>query len=264
MNQKKSETFEERWNKLHDELKDISDKEDSFKRQDFLLRTSRAISWFDRAEQLMEIDGEGVENDLDTPFIFFWISFNTLYARDPLEFFTKRGKREKNTFKRYFRNLLELDKNHNHIYKTIENKKEVLGLLKNKFIDPLFWDYYHKYPLKREEEYPNWDRKKRTKSFDDAKKETEPNTLKMLTAIFGRLYTLRNQIMHGGSAWKEYLKRGQLSDATKIMHELLSVFIDLMLDNPEADWGGVFYPRVLKKPIIDPGDQLMASRSTRP
>ena len=254
MSRKKSETFEERWSKLHEELEGISDKEVFLKRQDFLLRISRAISWFDRAKQLRQMrkeDVEGTKNDLDTQFIFFWISFNALYARDPLEYLAKEGNTERERFEKYFRNLLKFDnKASNQICKVIENTKAVIKLLENRFIDPYFWDYYHKHPLKRGGKHPNWEKKRRTKGFNDAKKSQ--SAFKMLSIIFGRLYTLRNQIMHGGSAWKEDLSRGQLREATGVMYKLLPVFIDLMLENPEADWGCSFYPRVEGKPIINP------------
>lgn len=251
MSQKKSETFEERCNKLHGELKDVSDKEAFLKKQDFLLRLSRAISWFDRAKHIRQLRKENVEEtkkDLDSQFIFFWISFNALYARDPLEYFSEEGNTEKERFEKYFRNLLKFDnKASKHICKVIENTKAIIKLLENRFVDPYFWDYYHRYPLKREAKHPNWNKKKRTKGFDDAKKAQ--SAFKMLSIIFGRLYTLRNQIMHGGSAWKEDLNHGQLREATEIMYKLLPVFIDLMLNNPEADWGRSFFPRVEGKPI---------------
>ena len=269
MSRKKSEILEEKWKKLyadfeerypHRNFKSTSDKEIFVKREDFLLRLRRAISWFDRARQLRQLRKENEEEkkkDLDSQFIFFWISFNALYARDPHKQFEKENQpeQERKVFEKYFRNLLKFDnKAHNgRIYKAIENTKAVLKLLDNRFVEPHFWEYYHKNFLKREEK-KNWDTTKIIKSFDNAKKEPEANTFKMLSIIFGRLYTLRNQIIHGGSAWKADLNRGQLRDATEIMYKLLPVFIDLMLENPDADWGKSFYPRVGGKPIIYPGD----------
>lgn len=267
MSRKKFEILEEKWNKQYTDFmkkypnvdfKNISENEKKafFKRQDFLLRICRANSWFGRAKQLRQLKKENEEErkkDLDSQFIFFWISFNALYARDPDVFLENEGDKEPEKFKKYLQKLLKFDnKDHNsHIYKAIENTKAVTKLLENKFVDPRFWEYYHKNFLKRGET-KNWDTEKITKSFNNAKEE--PNTLKMLSIIFGRLYTLRNQIIHGGSAWKVDLNRGQLRDATEIMYKLLPVFINLMLENPEADWGKSFYPRVGGKPIIYPGD----------
>ena len=275
MSREKLDTFEERWNKLYRDFierypsngnsQNTPGKKAFIKEQDFLLRLSRAISWFDRAKQLRQLrkgDIEERKKDLDTQFIFFWISFNALYARDPIEYFGKEDKKEKkgteeredvkekNFFEKYFRNLWKFDKKHNRIYKTIENTKEIINLLENRFVAPHFWNYYHENPFKRKEKNPNWNQSKSAKGFKFAKEKRD--TFKMLSIIFGRLYTLRNQIMHGGSAWKvDHLNRRQLSDATEIMYKLLSVFIDIMLENPDADWGDSFYPRILGKPIID-------------
>lgn len=264
---RKFEILEEKWNRQHADFtekypnidfKNISENEKKtfFKRQDFLLRIRRANSWFDRAKQLKQLRKENEEErkkDLDSQFIFFWISFNALYARDPHDFSENEGDREQERFKNYLRKLLKFDNNaHNsHIYKAIKNTRAVTKLLKNKFVDPGFWEYYHKNFLKRGET-KKWSTERITKSFNDAKEEA--NTSKMLSIIFGRLYYLRNQIIHGGSAWKVDLNRGQLRDATEIMYKLLPIFINLMLENPEDDWGKSFYPRVGGKPIIYPGD----------
>lgn len=257
MSRKKSEILEKKWNNLYRDFierypnrnfKDTSDKEVFLKKQDSLLRLRRAISWFDRAEHLRRLRKENEEEikiDRDSQFIFFWISFNALYGRDPQE-----KEQEHDQIKKYFYNLQKSDnKAHNsRIYKVIENTPAVRKLLENRFIDFYFWEYYHKNPLKRDEK-KNWDKTRITKGFNNAKKE--PNIFRMLSIIFDHLYVLRNQIMHGGSAWKVDLNRAQLRDATEIMHKLLPVFIDLMLENIEADWGKSFYPRVEGKPIID-------------
>ena len=71
----------------------------------------------------------------------------------------------------------------------------------------------------------------------------------MLSVVFTRLYTLRNQLMHGSATWKGGLNLAQLREGTKIMCWLLPVFIDIMLENSEADWGEVFYPRLGGEPM---------------
>ena len=75
----------------------------------------------------------------------------------------------------------------------------------------------------------------------------------MLSIVFARLYTLRNQLMHGHATWKGGLNLAQLREGTKIMRWLPLVFIDIMLENPESNWGKVFYPRLYGRPM-DPFD----------
>ena len=62
--------------------------------------------------------------------------------------------------------------------------------------------------------------------------------------MFDRLYVLRNQLMHGGSTWNSAVNRNQVRDGAAIMGFLMPVFVDIMMDNPQADWGRPFYPVV--------------------
>ena len=60
----------------------LSDIQDTFKHErdqfneDFKLRIHRTLSWLQRAEQAQ------LEQDLDSQFIFLWIGFNAVYAKD--------------------------------------------------------------------------------------------------------------------------------------------------------------------------------------
>jgi hypothetical protein len=46
------------------------------------------------------------------------------------------------------------------------------------------------------------------------------------------LYFLRNQLVHGGSAWNSEESRAQVRDGAAILAFLMPVFVDLMMDNP--------------------------------
>ncbi|WP_234360582.1 hypothetical protein [Francisella philomiragia] len=52
-----------------------------------------------------------------------------------------------------------------------------------------------------------------------------------LNTIFSRLYTLRNQIVHGGSTWNSSKNRQQLKDANNILSKILPEIIMLMMKN---------------------------------
>ena len=221
------ETFKKKWNGLH---KDFNNGD---KNQAFLLRLRRAISWLARAEYA---------RDLDAKFIFFWISFNALYARDPhitdLEH-KKIGK--------YFRTLLKFGDARKHILGIMENDifNEIEKLLRDKFGFSAFWNYHH--DIDKTGEYDDWEKrfKQDMRVFESPTKDV----LKMLSIIFYRLYTLRNQLMHGGATWGGGLNETHLRHSVKIMHRLLPVFIELTLENPDQYWGEVFYPRVAGIPI---------------
>lgn len=70
------------------------------------------------------------------------------------------------------------------------------------------------------------------------------NTPAVLGVLFNRIYTLRNQVMHGGATWNSSVNRDQLRDCSNLLGKLVPVIILLMLDNPETLWGDACYPVV--------------------
>ncbi len=66
----------------------------------------------------------------------------------------------------------------------------------------------------------------------------------LLGVVLNRLYTLRNQLIHGGATWNGKVNRKQLRDCTQLLGKLLPVIIELMLDHPEVEWGPACYPVV--------------------
>ena len=65
-----------------------------------------------------------------------------------------------------------------------------------------------------------------------------------LGVVFNRLYTLRNQMMHGGATWNSSVNRHQLRDGTNLLGKLVPIIISLMLENPRTLWGDACYPVV--------------------
>ena len=59
-----------------------------------------------------------------------------------------------------------------------------------------------------------------------------------------RLYTLRNQLVHGGATWDSEVNREQLRDCTAFLSKLVPVVIELMMDNPDTLWGDPVFPVV--------------------
>ena len=66
----------------------------------------------------------------------------------------------------------------------------------------------------------------------------------MLSIVFKRLYTLRNQIVHGGSTYNSQANRDQMRDAVSILGDFVPAIIEIMLDNAESYWGEACYPVV--------------------
>lgn len=191
------------------------------------LRTHRALSWLDRSEK--------TDDDIDSQFIFLWISFNAAYATDIDEQYRTT---EKGMFEAFFNKLLELD-HQNRLYELVwsEFSGSIRLLLNNQFIFQPFWDFQN----------GRLDEDEWLKRFKDSKAKAslglgQRNTSLVLSVVFRRIYTLRNQIIHGGSTWNSKANREQLSDCTALLSKVVPVIIDLMMDNPETLWGDAFYP----------------------
>ena len=67
----------------------------------------------------------------------------------------------------------------------------------------------------------------------------------VLQIIFSHLYTLRNQLMHGGATYNSSVNRKQLLETCHILSKLIPMILQIMLENPDNPyWGKPFYPVV--------------------
>jgi Apea-like HEPN len=193
------------------------------------LRVHRALSWLNRAEQIAE--------DVDGHFIFLWIAFNAAYATDLDE---KYRISERGAFREFLQKLASLDKD-----KTIEKlvwdefSGSIRLLLDNKYIYQDFWN--HRNGKLTE---PEWHR-----SFSAANKAARTalghrDTPTVLSIVLSRLYTLRNQLMHGGATWNSSVNRNQVRDGGNLLRKLVPVVIEIMMNNANTLWGDACYPVV--------------------
>lgn len=196
---------------------------------DLRLRIHRALSWLEQAEQ---------SDDLDSKFIFLWICFNAVYAKDLSS--VLRGGADKSLFIEFLYRICQLDKNQ-EIYHLIWHtySGSIRVLLDNKYTFQPFWDYHN--GLIDESEWQASFEKNRQQALQAL---TEQDTAKILSALFNHLYTLRNQIVHGGATYNSSVNRAQLKDACQILSQLLPLMICVILDNATADWGKPYYPVV--------------------
>lgn len=70
------------------------------------------------------------------------------------------------------------------------------------------------------------------------------NTPALLGVLFNRLYTLRNQLIHGGATWNGSVNREQMRDCTSLLGKLVPLIIELMMDSADTLWGDSCYPVV--------------------
>jgi hypothetical protein len=193
------------------------------------LRVHRALSWLDRAER----SGD----DLDARFIFLWIAFNAAYAN---EIGDRERTHELQVFEAFLQKLVDLDRDR-MLYELIwtEFPKSIRMLLDNRFVFQPFWDYQN----------GRIDEQQWQSRFSSARAAANRalgagNTAQVLTIVLSRMYTLRNQLVHGGATWNSRVNRDQLRDCVAFLGKLVPFVILLMMDNPNVLWGDACYPVV--------------------
>lgn len=211
----------------HEVLKERQRKERDTHPEALALRVHRALSWLHRAEQCTDEDGR---------FVFLWIAFNAAYANELGEQRMLEGEK----FNSYLARLVGLDENQ-QLYDLVWQRYSgaIRVLLDNPYVYQPFWDHRNGLAVG-----DNWESRfsaaKRFANMALASKDTAS----VLAVVFNRLYTLRNQLIHGGATWNSSMNRSQLRDANAILGELVPVIIGIMMDHAGLVWGEASYPPV--------------------
>ncbi|MCK9488071.1 MAG: HEPN domain-containing protein [Xanthomonadales bacterium] len=188
-------------------------------------RLHRAISWLTRAEQ--------ERDDLDARFIFQWVALNAAYA---CEF--NDGETERKRFRGFIDTLVALDREkslHNALF--LKFSGPIRTLIANKYVFEPFWA-----ALRAHDPSERW-----KQSFAGSQRAAmaaiiNNETGTVLAIVFDRLYVLRNQLIHGGATWNSQVNRHQLRDAVAILETLVPQVVQIMLANPDHDFGEIQYP----------------------
>jgi len=188
------------------------------------LRVHRALSWLQRAELCEDDDGA---------FIFLWISLNAAYANDAGEY----RESEISTFRFFIKRIVELDSSGqiaDLLWDTWSGPIRLL--LNNEYVFQRYWDFHN-----QKQGVDEWQI-----SFNRARDKSKSalanqQTDEVLNILMDRLYTLRNQLIHGGATWGGSVNRSQVRDGRNILASLVPVIISVMMDNAKAHWGEPFY-----------------------
>ncbi|NLS14864.1 hypothetical protein HGP28_18555 [Vibrio sp. SM6] len=193
-------------------------------------RVHRALSWLQKAEMC---------EDDDSKFTFLWIAFNSAYAQ---EFEQKVNFGERGLYQEFLTRLVELDSENllsNIVWHNYSGA--IRAVLNNEFVLESYWNYQSG----RITEDQWKDARSKAKIVANTALGYN-NTALVLSVVFSRLYTLRNQIIHGGSTFGSSVNRKQLRDCTIILEQILPVIIKVMMDSRNELWGDPVYPLIEK------------------
>lgn len=194
------------------------------------LRLHRAQSWLDKAAQ--------AEDD-DTRFLALWIAFNAAYAHE----LPGQHAMDKSDFVRFLGKVCTLDKAQ-EIYELIWRRfpDSIRLLLNNHYVFQPFWDFHNGLISERAWQ-EDFGRAKRKANRALAAQDTNA----ILLVVFERIYTLRNQIVHGGASFNSSANRAQLRDACAILSALIPHIVQIMQSHPHINWGKPFYPFIAEE-----------------
>jgi hypothetical protein len=195
------------------------------------VRLHRALSWLNRAEQLAD--------DPDSQFVFLWIAFNAAYATD-IDDSVRLA--EQSLFRSFLRRLDALDRGRQRIERLVweEFAQSIRALLDNPYVSPDFWKWHN-----GEIDETEWKLRFATDRRRANRALAREATLQVLGIALSRVYTLRNQLLHGGATWNGKVNRHQVRDCTRMMARLVPLVIEIMLDHPQAKWPKPSYPVIV-------------------
>ncbi len=205
----------------------------------------RAHAWLERSRQA---GTEEIER-----FIFLWIAFNAAYGNEAaLRDFVERPNMKQSEscrFRQFLRAIVTNDRSE-VIYDIVwqQYSGPIRILLNNRYVFRPFWSSV--WGLNTGDSWERWFKRDRN---DVNRALVNRDTFGILMRVFDRLYTLRNQIFHGGATWPAGFGRTQIRDGSRIMASLVPAILDIMqadIDrNPDSDlWGLVAYPRINLEP----------------
>ena len=202
-------------------------------RTPFTLRIHRALSWLQRAE--------AAEGDDDVAFICLWIGFNAAYAQD-LGQSAGSSTSERQAFRNFMADVCALDGDKALsalVWQVFPGPIRVL--LDNQYVFQPFWDALNN-PRSDGSIPDHW-----REAFDEARQRVhralaQQDTERVLYEVFVRLYTLRNQLMHGGATWNSTVNRAQVRDGRALLARVLPAMLGVMMNHPARFEGRPFYP----------------------
>lgn len=206
-------------------LKEKFESERSVFSESHNIRIHRAISWLKSAEDC--------EANPDLQLVSLWIAFNACYGNP-----NDRIQAERQNFSAFIAKLVHHD-TENRIYNLLWNhfSGPIRKLIDSRYLFKPFWDFHRG-------EIQDW-KLAYDKSVNDATLMfSNYNVTGTLEVVLDRLYILRNQLVHGGATYQSKVNRDQVKTGNNMLQLLIPVFIEIMMQNYQENWGEIYYPVV--------------------
>ena len=178
-------------------------------------------------------------------FIFLWIAFNAAYGAELTGLDPDKRPKEFDKFSNFLRQIIDRDEEgvlSESLWCTFSGPIRVL--MENQYTYEPFWDATRGLPRG-----DDWERTLRRSNNGVFQAMGKQEVHRVLTEVFSRLYTLRNQIFHGGATFSTGWGQDQVRDGSRIMAALVPVVLEIMRVDIERNldshiWGKVMYPRI--------------------
>lgn len=190
------------------------------------LKLHRALSWLNAADSQ--------KGNLDFCFISLWIAVNAIYADELGETGDRDG------LHRFLQTVCDLDTD-KELYALVWNtfSDNLRLFLQNKFIFQPFWDEHN-----ASENTEKWKERFKYENKQALSAIAKQNTAAILHIVFRRLYTLRNQILHGGASFESSVNNGQKKEACTFLSNVLPIVLKIIMQHYSRDWGKPYYPLI--------------------
>ncbi len=194
--------------------------------------------------------------------MFYWVAFNAAYDELGSPGGLLNRTQAAQHFQDYFKKIAVCDSGkaiRSAVLSDLGSQTE--KLLNNKYVFEPYWKYYHGVTKNTGWKSQLDSSKKRAARAITYMRQTNiaaaEKGVVVLCELFDRLYTLRNQLLHGSATWKSSVNRKQVEPGADLMARLVPYFVEVMIDYPDAGWDAPRYPAVRESGPMSgwPGDE---------
>ena len=190
--------------------------------QAFSVRVWRGLSWLERAERAVDVEGQ---------FISLWIAFNAIYGHMQGD---GMNAPDHASWQAFLAGIVRAD-GEDWLGKIMwADQRHILRLVDNQYLFRPFW-------LGQADADEKLARSRRNVMVHLRNR----GTVGVFQELFERLYVLRLQVFHGAATSGSKLNRSYLKAAAGLMSKLIPAMIEVMVTtDPETDWGEICFPPV--------------------